>query len=124
MYIIALSGCVSIESTSETIKAPEYSKSDVLMSQYKMLLRQNKSPSELMNFLFANLKDIQETSINNANIAVMRLIDLQKKNLVEHIETANDSEYKEIVDNYDKMEKHDITDPDKKNWIEKYRRLR
>lgn len=89
------------------------------MSHYKELLKQNKSPGELKLFLRKNLKNIYQNE-NNAKIAVMRLIDLQKEELDKHLETIDsDLKRKDLVLNYKDIEKHDISDIDVRNWFTK-----
>jgi hypothetical protein len=114
-----ISGCFKVDLPSETVETPQYSESDVVMVKYRKLLRENKSPEELIQFLKKNIKDMHE---NTANIAVMRLIDLQKKNLVKHLEKLEDKEYLKVLEDINDGEFHDIIDIDKRNWAIKLKK--
>jgi hypothetical protein len=117
LSISLLSGCLKIELPSETIKTPKYNYSDEIMDEYKKLLRENNSPGDLKVFLYKNISKLHK---NNADIAVMRLIDLQEKNLSKYTEKLVDSKYSVLLKNIDNgMELHDITDEDVKKWVEK-----
>jgi hypothetical protein len=106
--ILFTSGCFKIEAPSETMKIPAYSDADKVFNEYKLKLRENKPPKELLKFLKNNIYKLHE---NAADIAVVRVIELQKKSLVKYEKKLlEDSDFVKQLKGIETKEIHDITD--------------
>jgi hypothetical protein len=109
-----MSGCVKIIATpSETMKIPEYSKADKIFNEYKVKLRENAPPKNLLKFLRKNIGKFNQSA---ADIAVIRVIELQKKQLDKHEEKLLDKEYLSQLKNIGDGEIHDISDKKVRDW--------
>jgi hypothetical protein len=111
--VLLTSGCFNIQTPSETMKIPEYSEPDKVFNQYKEMLQKNKPPKDLLAFLGKNIIKLHKSS---ADIAVVRVIELQKKQLVKYQEKLLDVEYSKQLINIESKEVHDITDSKVRNW--------
>jgi hypothetical protein len=100
-----MTGC--FKTPSDTMRVPEYSEADSIFNTYKKMLRENKPPSKLLEYLKLN-KNISKLHKSTADVAIIRIIELQKKQLVEY-QTKCKTYLKDIKAMKEK-ERHDITE--------------
>jgi hypothetical protein len=113
-FMLFASGCFEIKTPSETMKIPEYGQSDIIFNKYKNMLQENKPPKDLLVFLDRNIDKLHK---NSADIAVIRIIELQKKQLVKYEEKLlNNKDYAKQLQDIENNELHDITDDEVRNW--------
>lgn len=107
-------GCLEIEAPSETMEIPSYSNADEIFNKYKKMLRENKTPKELLNFLEKNISKLHESS---ADIAIARVIELQKNLITKYEKKLLNEKYSQQLENIETKETHDIPDKNVRNMI-------
>lgn len=112
-FMLFTSGCLKIKTPAETMKIPEYSDADIVFNTYKEMLQENKPPKDLLKFLDKNISKLHK---NSADIAVIRVIELQKKQLVKYEEKLLDTDYSKQLQDIEDNELHDITDNEVRDW--------
>lgn len=103
--ILFTAGC--FKTPSETMRVPAYSEADGIFNTYKEMLRENKPPSKLLKYLKSK-NNISKLHKSTADVAIIRIIELQKKQLVEY-KTKCKTYLKDIRAMKEK-ERHDITE--------------
>lgn len=106
-YILLTSGCLHIKAPSETMEIPSYSNADKIFNEYKKMLRENKTPKELLAFLS---KNISELHVSSADIAVARVIELQKNLITKYEKKLLNEKYTTQLTGIETKEIHDIPD--------------
>jgi hypothetical protein len=93
-----------MQTPSDTIKSPEYSKEDRIFNDYKKILRESNNPKDLLKFLKDHIKELSE---ENADVAVTRVIELQESLLQKYEEKV--LEYSTELSHLDiDKEKHEL----------------
>jgi Skp family chaperone for outer membrane proteins len=111
-FMLFTSGC--LKTPSETMRIPEYSQADIIFNKYKKMLQENKPPKDLLVYLDRNISKLHK---NSADIAVIRIIELQKKQQVKYEEKLLDEDYAKQLQDIENIELHDITNPKVKEWV-------
>jgi hypothetical protein len=89
------------------MEIPQYSEADGVFNKYKEKLAENQSPAELLKYLKNKINKLGPVT---ADIAVVRIIELQKKLLAKYQEKLLNKEYLKALENIENKEKerHDI----------------